>query len=70
MDEEVKQDEQTFDLSKLVKAKNIVNIYQEGSFLVCTSDLGQRFKQGIPAGKILNKNEKGDWILEDMNLRG
>lgn len=69
MDEE-RQDEQTFDLSKLVTAKNIVNIRQEGNFLICTSDLGQVFRQAIPAGKIINKDKGGDWVLDDMYIRG
>lgn len=61
--------EVTFDVTNLVKTKNIVSMYQNGAFLVCMTDLGQEFRQAIPAGKILNK--KGDdWILEDLNIRG
>lgn len=60
---------QTFDLDKIQVSKNIVSMHQEGNFLVCKTDKNQTFRQGIPAGKMLNKNEKGDWILEDIVVR-
>lgn len=62
-------EEQVFDLEKIVTAKNIVSMYQNGNFLVCTTDSGQTFRHAIPAGKILNKREE-KWVLEDLNLRG
>lgn len=64
------QDYQTYDLSKLVASNNIVNMSQNGNFLRCVTDTGQIFRHSIPAGKVLNKNTEGKWILEELNLRG
>lgn len=62
-------DEQAFDLDKLVTTKSIVDIFQDGTFLVCTTDTGQVFRHSIRPDKILNKNREGGWILQNMNLR-
>ena len=57
---------QTVDINSLDTSAQIVSLHQEGKFLVGLTDKGVSFRQSIPAGKILNKNEKGDWILQDM----
>lgn len=68
--EEVQEPQETFDISRLATTKNIVSMWQDGNFIVCFTDMGQKFRQAIPAGKILNKNKEGQWILEELNLRG
>ena len=69
MDESTDTLEQQFDLSNFPTTKNIVGLYQSGDFLVATTDSGMTFRHRIPANKILNKNDKGDWILEDVDIR-
>ncbi len=69
MNEEVQENVQTFDIDKIEVSKNIVSMHQEGNFLVCKTDKNQVFRQGIPVGKQLNKNEKGEWILQDIEVR-
>lgn len=56
----------TLDINSLDTSAQIATLHQEGNFLVGTTDKGVTFRQSIPVGKILNKNEKGDWILQDM----
>lgn len=46
----------------------LVDVHQEGNYLVGTTDKGVRFRQRIPQGKILNKLD-GKWILEDIEVR-
>lgn len=59
----------SFDVEKMVTTNNIVDLYQEGNYLVGTTDRGTTFRQHIKDNKILNKNEKGEWILEELNYR-
>jgi hypothetical protein len=59
----------TFDIDKVATTTHITDMYQDGNFLVGTTDQGTVFRQHIPADKILNKNEKGEWVLETINLR-
>lgn len=59
------KDDHTFDLNSLELTKNLVEVHQEGNFLVALTDKGVRFRQHIPAGKILNKKD-GEFVLEDM----
>lgn len=61
--------EQSFNIDTVELTKNIVELHQEGNFLVGLTDKGVRFRQHIPAGKILNKKE-GEYVLEDMTVRG
>ena len=63
-------EEETYDISKNATTKNIVRMIQVGNFIECTTETGQVFNHAIPVGKMLNKNEKGEWILEDLILRG
>lgn len=59
------QDDHVFDLNSLELTKNLVEVHQEGNFLVAMTDKGVRFKQHIPANKILNKKD-GEYVLQDM----
>lgn len=56
----------SFDIDRMDIASTLLNAHQEGNFIVGQTDKGVRFKQRIPAGKMLNKDEKGDWILQDL----
>lgn len=59
----------SFDVEKMVTTKNITDLYQEGNYLIGTTETGTVFRQHIKGNKILNKNEKGEWILEELNYR-
>ena len=65
MDEEVQPD-YTLDVDNMPLDATIVELHQEGNWLVGKTSQGVHFRQGIPVGKMLNKNEKGDWILQDL----
>jgi hypothetical protein len=58
----------TFDIDTMATTKNIVDMYQDGNFVVCTTDTGIIFRQHIPVDKVLNKKE-GKWVLEPLNYR-
>lgn len=54
-----------FDIDKMPLTKNIVDMHQEGNWLVGLTENGIKFRQHIPQGKRLNK--RGDaFVLEDM----
>lgn len=55
----------TVNIDSLDTSASISSLHQEGNFLVGVTDKGIRFRQSIPVNKILNKNEKGDWILQE-----
>lgn len=59
--------EYSFDFSKMEITNNIVELYQEGNFLFGVTDKGVRFRQHIPAGKILSK-KGGSWTLQNMEV--
>lgn len=53
-----------FDIDKMPTTKNLQELHQEGNFLVGLTDLGIRFRQRIPQGKLLTK-EGGEFKLID-----
>jgi len=65
-EEETTQPEYTFNVDSMVLDAQIHDLYQEGNWLKGTTNHGIRFTQRIPAGKMLNKNAKGEWIFEDL----
>lgn len=58
--------EYQFDVNSMETNAQISDLWQEGNWLKGTTNHGVRFTQRIPAGKMLNKNEKGEWIFEDL----
>lgn len=57
-----------FDIDAMPLTKNIVDLYQEGNWLVGVTEHGIKFRQHIPQGKRLNK--KGDkFVLENMVVK-
>lgn len=64
-DEQKVEHEYTFDIDKMPLTKNIQALHQEGNYLVGVTEHGVRFRQRIPAGKILNQKE-GKYVFDDM----
>lgn len=57
--------EYEFDIDAMPLTKTIVDLRQEGNWLIGLTEHGVKFRQHIPQGKRLNK--KGDrFVLEDM----
>ena len=55
-DEQMVEDRvDTFDLNAIELTNNLVDVHQEGNFIVCKTDKGVVFRQSIPAGKLLTK---------------
>lgn len=54
-------------LDELPVESNIVELTQEGNFLIGITDKGVKFRQHIPQGKILNK-VNGKFILQNMAI--
>lgn len=44
-------------------------LHQEGNYLVGVTELGVRFKQHIPADKILTQDEKGNYKLQSVVIQ-
>lgn len=56
--------EHEFDIDAMPLTKNIIDLHQEGNWLVGITEHGIRFRQHIKPGKVLNK--RGDkFVLED-----
>lgn len=55
----------TFDIDAMELTNNIVDMRQEGNWLVGVTEHGIKFRQHIPQGKRLNK-KGGKFVLEDM----
>lgn len=66
MDDEQVTPEYEFNIDNMSLDATIVELHQEGNWLIGRTSKGIKFRQGIPAGKMLNKNEKGDWIFQDL----
>lgn len=57
----------TFDINSIDITSNLSSVYQEGNYLVGTTEKGVKFRQRIPANKRLNM--KGDkYVLETINI--
>lgn len=62
--EEVEQPDHSFDIDAMRITNKLIDVKQEGNFLVAVTEYGVRFRQRLPANKIIDK--KGDrWILKD-----
>ena len=59
--------EHTIDLTAIPLATKLVDVHQDGNFLVGTTEHGVKFRQRIPANKILNKVD-GEYKLQDMRI--
>lgn len=71
MNEELKTSDKvmsTFDIDSMPLTTNLISAIQEGNFLVGVTDTGVRFRQRIPQGKMLSKNEKGEWIFIPLRV--
>jgi hypothetical protein len=66
-EEETPTPSQDIDIDSLPVTRNIVDLHQEGNFLVGLTEFGIRFRQHIPHGKRLNKRG-GKFVLEDMEI--
>lgn len=64
---EEKQAEYTFDIDQMQTTTELSEVHQEGNFLVAVSRTGVKFRQRIPQGKILVK-EEGKYRLVDMTV--
>lgn len=58
------QPEHTTNLDALPVTKNLIDVHQEGNYLVAMTELGVRFRQRIPVNKILTK-EGDNFRLKD-----
>lgn len=67
-DELEQKPEYEYNIDEMPITTNIVEARQEGNYMIAVTESGVRFKHRIPVNKMLNKNKKGEWILE--NLRG
>lgn len=59
--------EYTFDIDKMPVTTELSQVHQEGNFLVAVTRTGVKFRQRIPQGKILTK-EDGKYRLVDMTV--
>lgn len=65
--ENQQQPEYELDLDKVEKAR-IIDMRQEGNFIIVTTDKGIKFRQRIPNNKVLTKIN-GEYSLQDMQVR-
>lgn len=57
--------ETSFDITKVKPHACMVNIEQRGNYIHCfDGNHGMR----IPAGKILDKDDAGNWIIKDIQV--
>lgn len=55
------------DIDALPITNELEHVHQEGNYLVAVSKTGVRFRQRIPAGKILTK-KGGKFVFVDMKV--
>jgi len=60
--------EYSFDISKMETTTELASLHQEGNFLVGITEKGVSFRQRIPVGKVLNKDEGGNWVLRNVEV--
>ena len=66
MTEEAKAD-YSIDLTQIPTNAEIIELTQAGNWLCGVTSTGVRFRQRVPAGKVLNKvNDK--YVIEDMEI--
>lgn len=58
----------TFDIEQIPIAKKLLSAHQEGNYLIGVTETGVRFSFRIPNGKMLSKDEGGNWVF--IPLRG
>jgi hypothetical protein len=56
----------TFNIDEMPVTTKILNAHQEGNWMIGVTENGIRFKHHLPPHKMLNKNGKGEWILQDL----
>lgn len=61
--------EATFNVDAIPVTKNLIDVHQEGNYLVGVSETGVRFRQHIPANKLLNKVD-GRYVLQERVIKG
>lgn len=62
------KEEYTFDIDKMPTTNKLQQLHQEGNFLVGLTNLGVRFRQRIPSGKLLTR-EGGEYKLIDRVVK-
>lgn len=67
--DDVQVDDHTFNIDQVPVTKNLLEVRQEGNYLVGVSETGVRFRQHIPANKLLNKVD-GRFVLQDRKITG
>lgn len=65
---EEEQPEAQFNIDEIELATSLHDARQDGNYLVGMTEKGVRFRHRIPAGKMLSKNDKGDFILVDLRM--
>ena len=71
MNEEIKTSDKeisTFDIANIPIASCLVSAHQEGNYLVGVTELGVKFRQHIPIDKMIDQNEKGEWVLVPLRV--
>lgn len=67
MNDEVEpKPEYEYNIDEMPITTNIVEARQEGNYMIAVTENGIRFKHRLPPHKMLNKNKKGEWILQDL----
>lgn len=62
--EEAVEPDHSFDIDAMQITNKLASVHQEGNYLVGVTEFGVKFRQRLPANKIIDK--KGDrWILKD-----
>jgi hypothetical protein len=62
--QEQNKPEYTFDFDRMPLTKNLIDLHQEGNYLIGITERGVKFRQHIPANKLLTK-EGDQWRLID-----
>jgi hypothetical protein len=60
-----KVEEQTFNLDNFELTNKLIQVHQEGNYLIGLTEKGVKFRQHIPPNKILNKRG-GKFVLDDV----
>lgn len=67
--EDIQQPEATFNIDAIQLTNKLIDAHQEGNFIVGTTEHGVRFRQHIPASKLLNKVD-GRFVLQERVVTG
>ena len=61
-------EENLFDFDNMELTENITYAIQIGNWIHCTTDKGTTFRHHVTPDKILNMNNKGQYVLETIRL--